>query len=170
MSARPESDRQEVRHHVNDMEGVHGFDFLHGSWNVANRRLKHRLVGSSEWGEFPGTAVCRGFFHGAGNIDEIDFPTLGFSGVTMRLFDPKHEEWSLYWANSRDGLLQPPVIGGFANGRGDFYGNDTDDGQPIRVHYLWSAITPQSARWQQAFSLDGESWETNWIMELTRAK
>jgi hypothetical protein len=55
-------------------------------------------------------------------------------------------------------------------GRGDFYGNDTDDGQPIRVHYLRSAITPQSARWQQAFSRDGESWETNWIMELTRAK
>jgi len=27
---------QEVRRHVNDMEGVHGFDFLHGSWNVVN--------------------------------------------------------------------------------------------------------------------------------------
>ncbi len=73
---------------MNDMEGVHGFDFLHGSWNVANRWLKHRWVGSSEWEAFPGAAVCRGFFDGAGNIDRIDFPTLGFSGVTLRLFDP----------------------------------------------------------------------------------
>jgi hypothetical protein len=150
-------------------EGARAFDFLHGTWNVANRKLVRRLAGSSDWDEFPGTALCRGFFDGAANIDQIDFPTLGFTGMTLRLFDPARELWSLYWANSRDGLLQPPVIGRLANGRGDFYGDDTDDGQPIRVHYLWSEITPQSARWQQAFSLDGESWETNWIMQFTRA-
>jgi hypothetical protein len=149
-------------------EGAHAFDFLHGNWNVANRKLMRRLAGSSDWDEFAGTAVCRGFFDGAANIDQIDFPTLGFTGMTLRLFDPEREQWSLYWANSRDGLLQPPVAGRFANGRGDFYGEDTDDNQPIHVHYLWSEITPQSARWQQAFSLDGESWETNWIMQFTR--
>jgi hypothetical protein len=151
------------------IDGARAFDFLHGSWNVANYKLVRRLAGSSDWDEFPGTAVCRGFFDGAANIDQIDFPTLGFTGITLRLFDPAREQWSLYWANSRDGLLQPPVVGRFANGRGDFYGDDTNDGRPIRVHYLWSEITPQSARWQQAFSLDGESWETNWIMQFTRA-
>jgi hypothetical protein len=151
-------------------DGAHGFDFLHGRWNVANRKLVRRLVASSEWEEFPGTAVCRSHFDGAANVDQIDFPTLGFSGMTLRLFDPERQEWSLYWASSRDGLLQPPVIGRFVNGLGDFYGDDTEDGQPIRVHYLWSEITPQSARWQQAFSLNDESWETNWIMDFTRAE
>jgi len=71
-----------------------------------------RLVASSEWDEFPGTAVCRSHFDGAANVDQIDFPTLGFSGLTLRLFDPQRQEWSLYWASSRDGLLQPIQVPG----------------------------------------------------------
>jgi hypothetical protein len=36
--------------------------------------------------------------------------------------------------------------------------------------FVWDRITPTSARWQQAFSIDDErSWETNWIMEFSRA-
>jgi hypothetical protein len=38
------------------------------------------------------------------------------------------------------------------------------------VRFLWTDITPASARWQQAFSEDGgASWETNWVMEFERA-
>lgn len=47
------------------------FDFLVGSWAVANRRLTERHVGSDEWDEFPGTSVARSFFDGAGSFDEI---------------------------------------------------------------------------------------------------
>jgi hypothetical protein len=37
------------------------------------------------------------------------------------------------------------------------------------VRYLWSRIGADSARWEQAYSLDeGNSWETNWIMDFTR--
>jgi hypothetical protein len=37
------------------------------------------------------------------------------------------------------------------------------------VRYLWSRITDQSARGEQAFSLDeGNNWETNWTMDFTR--
>ena len=31
------------------------FDFLHGRWNVVNRRLKQRWVGSQDWDVFPAT-------------------------------------------------------------------------------------------------------------------
>ena len=35
----------------------------------------------------------------------------------------------------------------------------------------WSAITPTSARWEQASSADdGKAWQTNWIMELQRVE
>jgi hypothetical protein len=43
------------------------------------------------------------------------------------------------------------------------------NGRPIVVRYIWSDITPNSAKWQQAFSDDGgKIWETNWIMEFHR--
>jgi hypothetical protein len=67
-------------------------------------------------------------------------------------------------------VLFPPVVGTFGDGRGDFYGDDTHDGKPIKARYIWSDITPASARWEQEFSADGgQTWESNWIMEFTRA-
>lgn len=149
---------------------MNDFDFLIGSWNVTNRRLNSLLTGSDEWYEFPGASTSRSIFGGGGNTDEIVFPTLGTSGFTLRLFDVDREQWSIYWAGSRTGLLEPPVVGTFVDGRGDFYGDDTYDGKPIKVHFIWSDITETSARWEQEFSADGgQTWESNWVMEFTRA-
>jgi hypothetical protein len=33
------------------------FDFLVGTWDVTNRRLAKRHVGSDDWDEFPGISV-----------------------------------------------------------------------------------------------------------------
>jgi hypothetical protein len=153
---------------------THAFDFLVGTWRIANRGLAEMLVGSTEWEEFPSTAVAQRFFDGGGSFDTIHFPTKGWSGMSLRLYDPELDEWTIYWASSRTGLLQPPVVGRFVDGRGEFYGDDTHDGTPsgtpVRVRYVWSEITDSSARWEQAFSVDGgETWETNWIMHFTRA-
>jgi hypothetical protein len=148
---------------------VHDFDFLHGTWDVQNRCLVERLAGRDEWEEFPAASQCIPLFGGAANVDWIDFPTKGCGGLALRLFDPAREEWSIYWASSRTGRLDPPVIGRFENGRGDFYGDDTHEGTPIRVHFTWSEITETSARWEQEFSADGgRSWEPNWTMEFKR--
>ena len=146
------------------------FDFLVGDWQVANRRLTERLVGSTDWAAFPGTSKAWSLFDGRANVDTIAFRSQGWSGMTVRLFDPRREEWSLYWVSSRDGVLGRPVVGRFVDGRGEFYGDDTHEGTPVRVRYIWSEITPTSARWEQAFSVDdGQTWEVNWVMELTRA-
>jgi hypothetical protein len=144
------------------------FDFLHGTWNVTHRRLL--AVGGVDWDEFTGTSTSHGFFDGAGIFDEMTFPTKGFSGATLRTFDQESKQWFIYWVDSRTGQLGPPVIGGFQDGTGQFFGDDHLDEQPIRVRFIWSRITPTSARWEQAFSWDGErTWETNWVMEFTRA-
>ncbi|MDI5976665.1 hypothetical protein [Amycolatopsis magusensis] len=149
---------------------MNDFDFLLGSWNVANRRLRTVLSGAGDWVEFPGTSTSRSLFDGGGNTDEILFPTLGTRGFTLRLFDVERRQWALYWSNSQTGRLFPPVFGTFTDGRGDFYGDDEHEGRPIRAHYLWSGITPDSARWEQEFSADGgRTWESNWVMEFTRA-
>lgn len=147
------------------------FDFFVCSWDVVNRRLTERLVGGTEWEEFPATVVGRRLFDGAANMDEMTFPTKGWAGLTFRLFDPAERVWSLYWVSSRDGKVQPPVVGRFVDGRGEFFGDDTHEGTPIRVRFIWSGITPTTAHWEQAFSVDGEqTWETNWIMEFTQPR
>jgi len=42
-----------------ERDGQHDFDFLVGSWKFHLKRLEGRLVGSTRWVEFDGTAVCR---------------------------------------------------------------------------------------------------------------
>ncbi|MEV8425384.1 hypothetical protein [Streptomyces niveus] len=150
---------------------MNDFDFLHGSWDVANRRLTTPLASppGGTWEEFPGHAVIRPLFGGAGNIDEITFPTLGRQGVTLRLLDRETRRWSIHWSDSRTGRLDPPVTGAFTGDRGDFHGEDSYDGRPIRVHFVWYRLGPNHARWEQEFSGDdGGTWELNWVMDLTR--
>lgn len=152
------------------MSSPRDFDFFHGAWEVLNRRRTDFLDPDSDWEAFPATSHCRPLFDGAANIDEIDMPYLGSKGLTLRLFDRETEQWSLNWSSSGSGKLFPPVVGRFEAGRGEFYGDDTHDGKDVRVRFVWSGVRAESARWEQAFSVDGgETWVTNWTMDFTRA-
>jgi hypothetical protein len=63
------------------------------------------------------------------------------------------------------------VVGGFNNGRGEFYDQEYFEGRSIFVRYVWSDITPTSARFEQSFSDDGgKTWEANWISTIERMK
>jgi hypothetical protein len=158
---------------AHETDPVHDFDFLNGTWNAHHRRLKERLSGCTEWDEFDGTATVRPLWGGAAQIDEVtgDGPAGHFEGVTLRLFDPVAHHWSLYWANREHGVLTVPTIGRFRDGRGEFYDHEVFEGKAVFVRFLWTAITPDSCRWEQAFSQDGgQTWETNWIVDLTRAR
>ena len=153
--------------------GQTDFDFFIGEWKVHNRRLRNPLQGSDSWYEFDGTSVARHLWGGKANIDEYaaDSPSGPIQGMTLRLFDPKSRQWSLYWANSANGTLDKPMTGEFKDGRGEFFDQETFEGRSIYVRYVWSDATPTSCRWEQAFSADGgKTWETNWIMEFTRSR
>ena len=139
------------------------FDFLMGSWHVHNRRLRERLAGSGDWEEFDATSIARPLLDGMGNEDEFRTDhDGGFIGMSFRFFDSGSGRWSIYWADSRRcGALDPPVFG-------TFDGEDTFDGRPILVRFVWSGVTTPTPRWEQAFSADGgDSWESNWVMEFT---
>ena len=149
------------------MGNANDFDFLIGDWMVHHRRLAKRLENNTDWIEFSGPATARKVLGGLGNFDEIavNLPDAPYLGATLRLFNPETENWSIHWMDSRHpGTLDPPMIGRFENGRGLFFGDDTFNGKPIRVRFLW---TP--CRWEQAFSADGgATWETNWTMDFER--
>ena len=155
-----------------EASGKHDFDFLVGNWTVQHRRLKRRLAHSTEWETFSGTCKTWPLMDGQGNVDDnvLQTPSGAYRAATMRSFDPATESWSIWWLDSRHPHeLDPPVVGTFHDGVGTFLAKDTFGGQPIVVRYIWSDITPNSAKWQQAFSDDGgKTWETNWIMEFRR--
>jgi len=154
------------------MSDVSDFDFWPGEWQVRNRWLRRRLAGSDEWEEFEATSVARAILGGLGNEDEFRTDhNGGFVGMSFRFFDAKTREWVIYWADSRrPGALDPPLFGSFSGDVGVFHGDDTFEGEPIRVRFTWSGVTTPTPRWEQAFSDDGgETWETNWVMEFTPA-
>jgi hypothetical protein len=149
------------------------FDFFIGSWNVTHRRLNERLVGATEWTTFLGTCVAQKILGGYGNMDDnvLEIPTGTYRAVTLRSYDANSQTWSIWWLDSRNpGQLDVPVVGQFNQGVGTFYADDTLAGQPIRVRFTWLVANPDAPRWEQAFSADGgNNWETNWVMEFTRA-
>jgi Protein of unknown function (DUF1579) len=158
-----------------DLSGLHDFDLRVGEWTAHHRRLKERLAGSHEWVEFDGTQSFRLLMDGYANEDEntMSLPGDVYKGVTLRAYDPKTAQWAIWWLDGRSphGDLDPPVKGRFVNGVGTFYADDTLRGKPVRVRFVWSNITANSAHWEQAFSPDGgKTWEVNWVTEFTRAK
>ena len=147
------------------------FDFFVGDWQVAHRRLKRRLCGNDEWDTFDGRTRTRKILGGLGNIDEnvLHLPAGSYEAVTIRLYQAAEDRWSIWWIDGRDPGIDSPVRGSFADGVGTFFGDDLFEGRPIRVRFLWSHVTANAARWEQAFSGDGgATWETNWQMRFER--
>jgi hypothetical protein len=157
---------------MNDASGTHDFDFLVGRWAVKHRRLADRLANSQDWETFDGTMAASLYLGGQAIVDDnvLKLPAGVYRAITLRAYDPATRQWSIWWLDGRrPGQLDPPLVGEFHDGVGTFFGNDTYEGKPIRVRFLWSDVTATSARWEQAFSPDGGlTWEVNWVMEFTR--
>jgi hypothetical protein len=152
-------------------DGQRDFDFLIGKWSVTLRRLKNPLTGSTEWIEGKGQSSARHLFGGKANMDEfeMDMPSGRISAVTIRLYNPETHQWFIYWANAANAKIDIPTIGEFKDGVGTFYDHELIKGRAVLVRYVWSKITPKSAHFEQAFSVDGgKTWEVNWITDQTR--
>jgi hypothetical protein len=110
---------------------------------------------------------------GIGNIDNF-FATIGgvpFEGMTLRLFNPKTKLWSIYWADTNGGKLDPPVVGSFENNIGHFFAKDNFNGKPIVIFFHWDARDNYHPVWSQAFSdNNGKPWEWNWYMYISKIK
>jgi len=74
--------------------------------------------------------------------------------LTFRLYNPDAHQWSLYLLDLDKGTLSmPPVVGEFKGNRGEFYDQEQHKGRAILVRYVWSNISPKSARMEPAFRL-----------------
>ena len=171
-----EADSAPATSSVAPHDGQHDFDFLLGSWKIHLKKRLHPLSAANEWVEFDGTVVCRTIWNGLAEVEEfnVDSPekNIFIQGLAVRLYNPKTRQWSIYWANRKNGVFDAaPQVGQFTDGRGEFYGQDTLDGRVIYVRFAWSNTTSSAPHFEQAFSEDGgKTWEVNWITEQTRVE
>jgi hypothetical protein len=165
------SDAKSRRASQSPGNGEHDFDFLIGTWRTHISRLEHPLAHSKKWISMDGVVQVRRVWQGGADLGEVEAEGSGgrFEGLTLRLYDPQLQQWRLYFANSRDGALAKPMIGEFKNGRGEFYDQELLDGKAMYFRNVYFDITPNSYRFEQAFSDDGGlSWAPNFTASLTR--
>lgn len=152
-------------------DGLHDFDWDLGHWQVHVRRLLHPLSGSTTWVEYHGTDVVRSVWNGRANLGEVelDGATGHLEYLTLRLYNPQTQQWSMNISSSAAGVLSPPAIGSFEGGRGEFYDQEDYNGRSVLVRFEVFILSPTSCRFEQAFSPDGGvSWELNLIVSETR--
>jgi hypothetical protein len=154
-------------------DGQRDFDFEIGTWKTRLSVLKQPLTGSTTWVQYEGTTVVRKVWDGRANLVELEAegPAGHIEALSLRLYNPQSRQWSLNFSNSRTGTLSPPSIGEFtADGRrGAFHSQETLDGRAILVRFVITPVTPDSVRFEQAFSGDGgKTWELNWVATDTR--
>jgi hypothetical protein len=154
-------------------DGQRDFDWEIGSWTTSVRVLRNPLSGKPpEWAEYQGTSNVLALMGGRANFVELSVSGEAgkIEGGSLRLFNPKAQQWSLNYASLGNGMLTAPGYGSFDDsGRGTFYGSDMIDGRAIMVRFV---ITPRSrnqALFEQAYSANGgKNWEVNWIALDTR--
>ena len=154
-----------------EQAGNHDFDFEIGSWNIHLDRLADRLAGSTTWVKFDGTSVTRKIWNGRADLEEFESDSTDghIEGLTLRLYDPQSHQWRIYWANGKVAILDPPMIGEFQNGRGEFYCQDMWKGRAVLVRFIWSETNTKSPHFEQSSSGDGgKTWEVNWITNQQR--
>jgi len=154
-------------------DGQQDFDWEIGSWTTEVRVRRNPLSGQAPlWVEYQGTSIVKPISGGRANAVELSVagPKGKIEGVSLRLYNPQARQWSLNFASYRDGMLTAPVYGSFdANGRGLFYGHDMLDGRAILVRFVITRVSPNEARFDQAYSADGGvTWEDNWNAVDTR--
>jgi hypothetical protein len=148
---------------------IHDFDYLIGAWTTRQRRLKDFSGGSSTWITAPANRHCAtSYLDGMAIVEQSRFPEGSAAGLFLYTFNPQSAQWSIYFVSAKTGKPDPPSVGGFNGNRGEFYGEDEFNGRPIRVRIAWTKTDADHARWEQAFSFDNRTWETNWTSDFTR--
>ena len=156
---------------VDASSGQRDFDFDLGTWKTHSTRLLHPLTGSTTWVEMDGTTVVKKVWGGRANLAEYkaDGPAGHVELLSLRWFNPATHQWSLDFATPNVGTLGIPGVGGFKDGRGDFYDYEEINGRSVLVRFSIWKTSQDTAQSEQAFSEDGgATWEVNWVNQYSR--
>ncbi|MBD8880274.1 hypothetical protein IHE49_07255 [Rhodanobacter sp. 7MK24] len=143
----------------------HDYDFNMGQWTTRIRAVLNPLSSPSAWSNLNGTHAVYRLWEDWANIGqlEVDGPDGHTEDLALRLYDRKTQQWRVYFANSKSGTLNQPMVGKFENGVGTFVGMDEIDGKTVLIRNTWSGITAKSCQQDWAISTDGgKTWVPTW--------
>lgn len=153
-------------------DGQHDFEFNIGVWRTHITRILDPFSKSvTTSAALDGTVTVRPVWGGRALLEEIeaDGPNGHWEGLTLFLYNPRSHQWSQVFANSKTGVLNPPLIGTFQDGRGELIAQDAVDGSSILVRGVWSGIAPNAHTYEESYSDDGgRTWKPAFIANVTR--
>jgi len=160
---------------TNPSAGRRAFDVLCGKWTGHHRTIRDNTdPDCTEWVEFEAEHVTSLVLEGGGQLDVLTAadgqPVPAFEALTLRLYDPEADTWSIYWLSSRapGGVIDPPVVGVARATGGTFECDDVVGGRPVRSASSGTGPIPLPV-YRQDFAAPGTSdWVTNWESVFTR--
>jgi hypothetical protein len=153
--------------------GAHDLDFGFGNWHTHIQRVLDPFSDDPHSVEMDGTKKVRKIWGGRANLEELEVegPKGHWEGLTLFLFNPKSQQWSQIFINSKMGVISSHLVGSFKDGRGELFQPDTFNNRSILVRGLWSDITPNSHNYTESYSDDGgKTWKPAFMGRLTRQK
>ena len=154
-------------------DGSHDFDFSAGRWTTELTIIKDPFNRPDEQIHLRGTKVARPVWGGKGWLEEIaaDGPDSHWQAANLFLYDPAAGQWSENYVDSSVGRMEAPSIGGYRDGKLEFYSLEFVGGRSTLVRGIWTIMSPDLHSYEVARSIDGgRSWHTSFIARVTRAK
>jgi len=154
-------------------DGSHDFDFSRGNWTTDVTIFKDPFNNPDLQVHMRGTKVARPIWGGKGWIEEIeaDGPSGHWQAANVFLYDPAAGQWSENYVDSSDGKMDRPNVGGWRDGKLEFYSIEPVGARSMLVRGTWTIMTPDLHSYEVARSIDGgRTWHTSFIARVIRAK
>lgn len=155
-----------------ERDGSHDMDFGLGRWRTDITSFKDPFNRPDEATHMSGTKIVRPLWNGKALIEEIeaDGPSGHWEAANLFLYDPRVHQWSQNYVDSSEGRFDgAPGIGGFRDGKMEFFWQATIAGRAVLERGVWSNIKRDSHTYEVARSNDGgRTWHTSFIAHLTR--
>src|SRR5258708_1019398 len=152
--------------------GAHDFDFGFGVWHTHIQRIADPFTDEKPSFEMDGTKTARNVWGGRAKLEELeaDGPKGHWEGLSLFLFNPKSQQWSQNFINSKVGVISS-LVGSFKDGRGELLQQDTFKGRSILVRGVWSGITANTRSYTESYSDGGgKTWRPYLLTHLSREK
>lgn len=154
-------------------DGSHDFDFSLGNWTTELTIIKDPFNKPDQQIHLRGTKVARPVWGGKGWLEEIqaDGPNSHWQAANLFLYDPGAGQWSENYVDSSIGKMESPSIGGYRDGKLEFYSIESVGGRSMLIRGTWTIMSPNLHSYEVARSIDGgRSWHTSFIAKVSRAR